>query len=82
MICNSCRENREVRDFYKDGICFKCQYKEKLKFTNVIKKICPICGNEIASFKKTYCSDDCARIMKKRHNDNRTIKAEYVNIYW
>lgn len=85
MLCLKCGNERPKEDFYKQNICFKCQYAEKVLMQSEleIKKRCPICKNEVPKGQIIYCSKDCLKQMKTRQNKARYLKsADHIKIYW
>lgn len=57
MLCLSCNEIREEKDFYGKKSCFKCTYAEK---TKEIRVVCKVCKQDIHYPKVKYCSKKCA----------------------
>lgn len=73
MICPSCSNNYDWKDFYAHDICYKCQYKEKLSKQ---KLKCPICREAVPKGRWRYCSEKCGEIgaLTQRRNYLRNMR--------
>jgi hypothetical protein len=73
MKCDKCLCDRPENDFFRQGICYKCLYRQKLGLLKEnSKKTCEICKLEIPSPKIKYCSMECAEIGKREKRSNTT----------
>jgi hypothetical protein len=66
MICKICKLERDINDFFGKEICYKCEYKRKLKDVKN-HRYCKICKTKLPVGKWCYCSKECAKEGKKRH---------------
>lgn len=70
VYCKRCQKELDAKDFYHPEICYKCDYKVKIKILKKSKKkqLCKICNKDIPEDKKKYCSQHCADKGKDMHN--------------
>ena len=63
MLCSACHEEREEKDFFKKAVCFRCQYKEKMKNEDSsYRRRCKECNAFLSSKRWAYCSEGCAQL--------------------
>lgn len=72
MQCPQCKRDMQEVDFFGHSVCYKCQYRNKLK---IVKQKCRICGKALPEKRLYYCSDACAEHeIVKRKNKHWTKK--------
>ena len=67
-FCENCKKEKTDTDFYKENICYRCQYRQKVQAQKTKTKLCKICYNPLGKGKSAYCSDKCLYVAKTIHN--------------
>jgi len=71
MICEQCRKEKPQEDFFKQNICYSCEYKKKLSASPDKKhKTCRNCHKpipETRSKRALNCSAFCSLEDKKNY---------------
>lgn len=66
MFCKTCKLVKKSSDFFKKDICYKCQYKEKIKEIKTTRK-CKNCKSKLPSNRWKYCSKECVTDYEKKN---------------
>lgn len=73
MFCQECAIEKDDKDFYKENICYKCQYYSKTKNKTKQRK-CVICDQLLDQFRFKYCGTECAKKGRAITRDQYWIK--------
>ena len=83
MKCKECCQEYPKDDFYKDGICYRCDFAKKLAYTTINKKGCRQCGGEIPHKSWVYCSPGCRiKFFNKKNRDYWSRKIKLPTLEW
>src|SRR5271170_4458059 len=72
-LCQQCLQTREEKDFYVEGLCYKCQFHNKITISDEIKsilveKVCEECGEKFMGARRLFCSRTCSRKAKRNQD--------------
>ncbi len=88
MICNDCKNESDIKDFFGNTKCYKCVFKDKINLIkslnkkNQLSNICKICNSKLPKGRRTLCSKPCEiadRDLRQKKYWARQVKIDKLN---